>query len=55
MRFIEATYPAARWSLNTPVWAIRNQHFYEKLGYRKGEEFIANDIRLVEYEKLVRD
>jgi len=32
--FIEATYPDANsWNLNTPTWAIRNHHFYEKLGF----------------------
>lgn len=32
--FIEATYPGAKsWSLDTPTWAVRNHHFYEKLGF----------------------
>lgn len=34
MHFIEETYPKInQWSLDTPVWAKRNQHFYEKHGY----------------------
>jgi len=24
---------AARWSLGTPEWAVRNRHFYEKMGF----------------------
>jgi GNAT superfamily N-acetyltransferase len=36
IRFIEQRYPAAKkWSLDTPGWALRNQHFYEKMGYVK--------------------
>jgi ribosomal protein S18 acetylase RimI-like enzyme len=51
MRFIEESYPATRWTLDTPAYALRNQHFYEKLGYQKvGEEALA-DITLFAYEK----
>ena len=40
MQFIESAYPdATRWTLDTPQWAVRNQHFYEKLGYVRGEAF----------------
>ena len=32
--FIEQTYPDAKtWNLDTPTWATRNHHFYEKLGF----------------------
>lgn len=32
--FIEETYPdALTWNLETPTWAVRNHHFYEKLGF----------------------
>ena len=54
IRFIEKTFPyVKRWSLDTPEWAIRNHHFYEKLGYVKvGEEAPKGiDIRLYLYEK----
>jgi len=36
-RFIEATYPEARtWTLETPVWATKNHHFYEvKCGFER--------------------
>ncbi len=52
MQFIEQTYPATRWTLHTPTYAIRNQHFYEKLGYVKvGEEPEGDDITLIVYEK----
>jgi ribosomal protein S18 acetylase RimI-like enzyme len=53
MRFLEHTYPATRWTLNTPAWAIRNQHFYEKLGYVKVREQALPDIILFWYEKLI--
>jgi RimJ/RimL family protein N-acetyltransferase len=32
-------FPEARkWILGTPCWAIRNQHFYEKMGFVKVRE-----------------
>jgi ribosomal protein S18 acetylase RimI-like enzyme len=36
-QFIEATYPDTQsWTLETPVWATKNHHFYEKkCGFRK--------------------
>jgi GNAT superfamily N-acetyltransferase len=54
MQFVEAAYPAARtWTLNTPTYATRNQHFYEKFGYLKyGEHFLEeDDITLIDYRK----
>jgi GNAT superfamily N-acetyltransferase len=54
MQFIELTYAASKWSLDTPLWAVRNHHFYEKFGYIKvGEvqEESAQGITLVVYEK----
>jgi GNAT superfamily N-acetyltransferase len=52
MQFIEQTYPAAvQWSLDTPIWAIRNQHFYEKFGYVKVKEEELPGITLIGYEK----
>jgi len=54
MHFIEQTYPARVWSLDTPTYALRNQHFYEKFGYVKLYEHDENpDIRLIAYEKRV--
>jgi GNAT superfamily N-acetyltransferase len=53
MRFIEDTYPATRWTLDTPIWAIRNIHFYEKLGYVKVREFADDDTTLIAYEKRI--
>jgi len=54
MQFLEQTYPSATlWSLDTPTWAIRNQHFYEKLGYVKLKERTLPDITLIEYEKRI--
>lgn len=54
MQFIEKTYPAKRWTLDTPKYAIRNQHFYEKFGYVKVREFEADDIILIAYEKIIQ-
>ncbi|MBZ0297199.1 MAG: GNAT family N-acetyltransferase [Anaerolineae bacterium] len=55
MAFIEQMFPATRWTLDTPQWAVRNQHFYEKLGYIKRYEFQADDgTPLIAYEKQMR-
>lgn len=52
MRFIEQQHPADRYTLDTPQWATRNQHFYEKLGYRRVREFIDEDnMAMIAYEK----
>jgi ribosomal protein S18 acetylase RimI-like enzyme len=53
MQFLEQTYPAKQWTLNTPAWAIRNQHFYEKLGYMKVGEETHPDIVLFDYQKRI--
>lgn len=54
MHFIEKTYLAKRWTLDTPKYAIRNQHFYEKFAYIKVREFEPDDdITLIAYEKLI--
>ncbi|MHA2226989.1 MAG: GNAT family N-acetyltransferase [Candidatus Hodarchaeales archaeon] len=39
-QFIEDTYPNANaWALDTPSWATRNHHFYEKkCGFKKVSE-----------------
>ena len=45
---------AAKWTVGTPSWAIRNQHFYEKMGFVKVRETEV-DPNLgwsgIEYEK----
>ena len=34
MAFMESAFPEARrWTLGTPLWNLRTQHFYEKVGY----------------------
>jgi GNAT superfamily N-acetyltransferase len=39
IQFIEQAHPqATRWRLDTPAWAVRNHHFYEKAGYVKIRE-----------------
>ncbi len=54
MEFIERTYPARLRTLDTPQYAVRNQHFYEKFGYVKVAEHEADDIVLYAYEKVTR-
>jgi GNAT superfamily N-acetyltransferase len=54
MQFIERTYPARQWTLDTPGYALRNQRFYEKFGYVKVAESIEEGgIILFVYEKRV--
>ena len=37
-QFIEAAYPDAKqWTLGTPIWAVKNHHFYEKCGFQHVE------------------
>jgi RimJ/RimL family protein N-acetyltransferase len=36
MAFMDHAFPEARrWTLGTPLWNLRTQHFYEKVGYVK--------------------
>jgi GNAT superfamily N-acetyltransferase len=52
MHFIERAYPTAKtWSLDTPQYAVRNHHFYEKFGYVKVKEETVDGVPLVCYEK----
>ncbi len=59
LTFLEATFPARRWTLHTPNLNTRNQHFYEKRGYRKIGELrpegmpLREDFVLYYYEKLM--
>lgn len=53
MQFIEDTYSATKWTLDTPIWAVRNIHFYEKLGYVKVGEFEDGDITLIAFAKQI--
>jgi GNAT superfamily N-acetyltransferase len=49
MARLEALHPdIARWTLETPVWNKRTQHFYEAFGYREVER-TTDDVR---YERL---
>jgi GNAT superfamily N-acetyltransferase len=37
-QFVEATYPNTKqWDLGTPIWAVKNHHFYEKCGFYRVE------------------
>jgi GNAT superfamily N-acetyltransferase len=51
MQFLDAHYGASRWTLHTPTYALRNQHFYEKFGYLKVGEETIDDFRLFAYER----
>jgi len=55
VRLMFKAFPEAKlWTLGTPSWAMRNQHFYEKMSFVKiGETAIDPDLGWsgVEYEK----
>lgn len=51
MRWIETAFPARRWTLDTPGWATRNHHFYEKVGYVRLREEGTPPHTLIFYEK----
>lgn len=53
MAFIEQAYPATKWTLDTPGYAIRNQHFYETCGYVAVGIRQEPDMTVIEYEKRV--
>lgn len=55
IEFIEQKHPATRWTLHTPLYAIRNQHFYEKFGYVKIGQEEYPDIVLIAYEKQLNN
>lgn len=49
--FIENAVPAARvWKLETPAYNERNQHFYEKLGFKR----VGIHCGMVRYDKDLR-
>lgn len=50
MAAVESLYPqVTRWTLETPIWNLRNRHFYLRCGYRVTEE-VADEVR---FEKIV--
>lgn len=57
MQFIEAAYPhIKKWTLDTGYEALRNQHFYEKCGFKKvgaSEPNKTNGFYKIKYEKRV--
>jgi GNAT superfamily N-acetyltransferase len=53
MQFLYKTYNAKKWTLDTPLYALRNQHFYEKFGFVKVDEWTEegeDGITLIAYE-----
>jgi len=53
LQFLDQTYPAKRWTLDTPAYSLRNHHFYQKHGFVKIGELTLPDIILFSYEKKV--
>jgi GNAT superfamily N-acetyltransferase len=51
MSFLAEMYPGMTWTLDTPVYAVRNHHFYEKFGYLRGEAFEVDGFPLYPYTK----
>jgi GNAT superfamily N-acetyltransferase len=57
LAFLEATYSAQRWTVDTAAWSYRNQHFYEQNGYQQiGEhhpegQHLPSGFTLFLYEK----
>lgn len=54
MNYIFDLFPeASKWILDTPSWAVRNQYFYEKLGFVKKAESDpdADGHRMFFYER----
>lgn len=53
LKIMEEIFPLKRkWILSTPFYSVRNQHLYEKSGYKKIGENVNNMIFL--YEKKIR-
>lgn len=48
---------AKRWSLDTPSWAIRNHHFYKKMGFVQTGVIGDPDSQdaFFEYERISSD
>ncbi len=54
--YMESSYPEVKkWTLDTPDWAVRNHHFYKKIGYTKVKEkyFASEGFNLIFYEKVI--
>ena len=54
VRYIEAECPARVWTLDTPTFATRNQHFYEKLGYEQVGTDHDGSVELISYQKVMQ-
>lgn len=54
--FIEENYPETQsWRLGTPVWAIKNHHFYQKCGFDQVESdpLIPQEDDIIIYRKEI--
>lgn len=52
IEFMEKTFPmVTKWTLDTPRWNKRTQHFYEKMGYVM---IGSSEPNLVVYGKLIK-
>jgi RimJ/RimL family protein N-acetyltransferase len=59
MAFMEDAFPdARRWTLGTPLWNLRTQHFYEKVGYMRigtmGRDGVQYEKRIAPKGKMGR-
>jgi GNAT superfamily N-acetyltransferase len=50
---IEQTHKSKVWWLETPKFALSNQHFYEKLGFKKVKENAFPTVTLILYRKEI--
>ncbi|WP_371805994.1 GNAT family N-acetyltransferase [Candidatus Lokiarchaeum ossiferum] len=55
IQFIERKFPLSKlWVLDTPSWATRNHHFYQKNGYSKTKEVMHNkSMKSFVFEKRI--
>ncbi len=57
MLFLEKEFPnITKWTLDTPSVCVRNHHVYEKMGYKKVEEILLDEVTslyLYLYEKTI--
>lgn len=50
MSMIESMHPEIlSWELDTPSWSIRNQRFYQKMGYRRITRSLEPDSGFILY------
>lgn len=57
IKFLEAQFPdVTKWTLDTPSVCVRNQHLYEKMGYKRVNKILLDkgtSLYLYLYEKTI--